>query len=174
MATVLLVYLVFIAIVLLNLLIAVLSTSRSKVQEHADQECRVLRSRLIKHYRTVVREDLLSAPFSLVQLPVRRSEILRRYPGYPVFSIVIGPAAVVGGARLWVVSAFLVPSPRSPATRGFTVTTRSEYYTTDGFRLGIEYVVLFLRRVLRCSLHLLTWWLTRSLVCAWIFASGGC
>eukprot|EP00752_Nemacystus_decipiens_P011383 g10115.t1 len=108
-ATVLLVvYLIIITIVLLNLLIAVLSTKHAEVQEHADQEYRVLRARLIRHYQLVVQEDLLPAPFNVVQLPFRWHAAAKRRVGYVVFWLVVGPAAVVGGSLLWVVSAFLL------------------------------------------------------------------
>lgn len=63
--------LVTITIVLLNLLVAILSTSHAQVQEHADQEYKVLKARLIKHYRVVVQDDVLPASFNVVQLPLR-------------------------------------------------------------------------------------------------------
>lgn len=174
-ATVLLVvYLVIIAIVLLNLLIAILSTSHSQVQEHADQEYRVLKARLIKHYRTVVREDLLPAPFNLVQLPLRGSKVARRYLGYLVFWLVVGPAAVIGGAILWVVSAFLIPFPQIPSMKNFHVTTWSYISTNKGFWLGVDYVGLFLRRVLGCPPRLLAWWCTRPFACVWFLFSACC
>lgn len=69
MATVLLtVYLIVMNIMLLNLLIAVLSTSHSKVEENAEREFKVSKARVIRHYQTAVKTELLPAPFSLVQL----------------------------------------------------------------------------------------------------------
>eukprot|EP00752_Nemacystus_decipiens_P011600 g10301.t1 len=64
------IYLVVISIMLLNLLIAVLSTAHATVQGKAEQEFRVSRARLIGHYRLVVDEHLLPPPFNLVQLVV--------------------------------------------------------------------------------------------------------
>lgn len=85
-ATVLLVvYLIIITIVLLNLLIAVSSTSQTNVQEHADQEYKVLKARLIKHYRNVVQEDLLPTPFNLLQALLIWPKGAKQCFGYVVF-----------------------------------------------------------------------------------------
>ncbi|CAN0538203.1 unnamed protein product [Ectocarpus sp. 12 AP-2014] len=68
-ATVLLVsYLVVMTIMLLNLLIAVLSTAHGKVEEEV--LIRVSRARVYTHYRWVVATDALPAPFNLAQLVV--------------------------------------------------------------------------------------------------------
>lgn len=64
----LVVYLVVMTIILLNLLIAVLSTSHAKVQRNAEREFQVSKARQIRHYQLVVEEDLLPAPFNLAQL----------------------------------------------------------------------------------------------------------
>lgn len=163
-ATVLLVmYLIIITVVLLNLLIAVLTTSHDKVQEHAHQEYRVLQARLIKHYRRVVREDLLPAPFNLVQLPFRWHEGSRRCVGYLVFWLVAGPVAVVGGTLLWAVSAvFVLPQRPSRSV---------ELRHVRWFCSGVGYVaVLFLRAMVYppyAALHLSGLWLTRPLVVCW-------
>lgn len=116
------VYLVLIAIMLLNLLIAVLSTSHAKVEEKAEQEFRVLRARLMDHYRLVVDEHLLPPPFNLVQgllsLPlflVDRSwhgvgyTRAKAITGRVVFWLVLGTLAVAGGTVLWLLSAVYAP-----------------------------------------------------------------
>lgn len=169
-ATVLLVaYLVIITIVLLNLLIAVLSTKHSEVQEHADKEYKVLKARLIKHYRFVVQDDLLPSPFNLVQAPFRWHDGAKRRVGYVVFWLVVGLTSVAGGGLLWMVSAPLIPSP-FPTT----------YLLRDRCFPGcqrvskcVEYVVLLARRLVVCPLHLLGLWLTCPLVCVRLLFSGG-
>ena len=134
-ATILLVvYLFIVTIMLLNLLVAILSTSHSKVQDNVKVEFKVSKARIIEHYRLVVEKDLLPAPFNLVQLVadlvklvmaplaillgflcnVSKVERLcselwtsaRLVFGRIVFWAILGPVAVVGGALLWVVSSF--------------------------------------------------------------------
>lgn len=162
----LLVYLIIITIVLLNLLIAVLSTEHAEVQEHADQEYKVLKARLINHYQLVVQEDLLPAPFNIVQLPFGWHGVAKRRVGYVAFWLVVGPAAVVGGALLWVVSAFLLlwssfyNGRCSPACERIS-------------DIG-DHLFLFVSRVLGCPLHLFGWWLTQPLVCVEFLRSRGC
>lgn len=161
-STVLLVmYLIVVTIMLLNLLIAVLSTSHAKVQEHAQHEYAVLKARIIQHYRMVVREDLLPAPFNLIQLPFRRHDRVKRGLGCLVFWLVVGPVAVGGGTVLWAVSAFLLPFSLPP---GWIPFYSGPSATCRRFTLGLRYVVVFLWRAVGCSLHLLMWWLTRPLV----------
>ncbi|CAN0213439.1 unnamed protein product [Pylaiella littoralis] len=68
-ATILLVvYLFIVTIMLLNLLVAILSTSHDDVQDNAGIELRVSKAKIISHYRWVVQYDLLPAPFNLIQL----------------------------------------------------------------------------------------------------------
>lgn len=70
-ATILLVvYLFIVAIMLLNLLVAILSTSHAQVQDNVGREFKVAKARIVQHYRLVVDEDVLPAPFNLVQLAV--------------------------------------------------------------------------------------------------------
>ena len=158
-ATVLLVvYLIIITIVLLNLLVAVLSTKHAEVQEHADQEYRVLKARLIKHYRFVAENDMLPAPFNVLQLPLWWCRGAKRRVGYAVFWFVVGLASVVGGALLWVVSACLLPFPQLPK------------YGWENVFIG--YSVLFVWRLVWCPLQLFGWWLTRPLVFGF-FTGGG-
>ncbi|CAM9739915.1 unnamed protein product [Ectocarpus sp. 4 AP-2014] len=115
-ATVLLVsYLVVMTIMLLNLLIAVLSTAHGKVEEAV--LIRVSRARVYTHYRWVVATDALPAPFNLAQLvvllPCQLVDVLFKRNTYPiarrgvgriVFWLVLGPGAILGGIFVWLVS----------------------------------------------------------------------
>lgn len=164
----LVVYLVVITIVLLNLLIAVLSTSHTKVDQHADREYKVLKAHLIKHYRFFVREDLLPAPFNLVQLPFRGHDGAKRGVGILVFWLIVGPVAVVGGSFLWVVSAFCVylRLPRVPATPLPWMASRFVLYVVcccAHYSPVVDQLLLFVWRAVGCPLHLLGWWLTRPI-----------
>ena len=129
-ATVLVVvYLLIMTIMLLNLLVAILSTAHAQVQGNVEGEFRVSKARIIEYYRLVVEKDLLPAPFNLIQpitsiakapftycskcwrhqsslMPDRPSERNSRAPcGEIIFSFVLGSVAVVVGAMLWVGSA---------------------------------------------------------------------
>eukprot|EP00752_Nemacystus_decipiens_P018490 g16578.t1 len=64
----LVVYLFIVTIMLLNLLVAILSTSHAQVQGNLETEFKVSKARIVAYYRVVVREGLLPAPFNLVQL----------------------------------------------------------------------------------------------------------
>ncbi|CBJ49208.1 Transient Receptor Potential Channel [Ectocarpus siliculosus] len=115
-ATVLLVsYLVVMTIMLLNLLIAVLSTAHGKVEEAV--LIRVSRARVYTHYRWVVATDALPAPFNLAQLvvllPCKMVDVLFKGNTYPiarrgvgriVFWLLLGPGAILGGVFVWLVS----------------------------------------------------------------------
>ncbi|CAN0367729.1 unnamed protein product [Ectocarpus fasciculatus] len=115
-ATVLLVsYLVVMTIMLLNLLIAVLSTAHGKVEEEV--LIRVSRARVYTHYRRVVATDALPAPFNLAQLAVlvpcqmidalfksNACPIARQGMGRMVFWLVLGPGAILGGVFVWLLS----------------------------------------------------------------------
>lgn len=107
---------------LLNLLIAVLSTSHSKVEGKADQEFKVSKARMIEHYRLVVDICLLPPPFNLVQLMISSLFLIRdqsrhtrackrakEVVGQTVFWLVLGPVAVACGSVLWVLSLFYAP-----------------------------------------------------------------
>lgn len=107
-------YLLVITILLLNLLIAVLSTSHANVQGNAAQEFKVSKARFVQHYRFVVDEELLPPPFNLLQVPVRFFKSISgnrpgsntgRCVGLVVFYVVLAPFAVVAGSILWMVSA---------------------------------------------------------------------
>lgn len=62
------VYLFIVTIMLLNLLVAILSTSHAQVQDNVGTEFKVSKARIVAYYRMVVSEDLLPAPFNLLQL----------------------------------------------------------------------------------------------------------
>lgn len=66
--TLLVAYLFIGTIMLLNLLIAILSTSHSMVHDNVKIEFKVSKARIIEQYRLVVDRNLLPAPFNLVQL----------------------------------------------------------------------------------------------------------
>lgn len=115
MATALLtMYFVIMNIMLLNLLIAVLSTSHSKVEENADLEYKVSKARMIQHYEMMVDKDMLSAPFCLLQIGLSYTlgKDATQAFGQAVFWLVLGPVAVVVGVLLWILSAFYTPYTR--------------------------------------------------------------
>lgn len=110
-------YLIIMSIMMLNLLIAVLSTEHSKVDERSDREFGISKVRMIKLYRRVVDKDLLPPPFNLVQLAIllpffvadsifhlRTRFVVRRAVGVTIFWAVTGPIVVILGSLLWVVS----------------------------------------------------------------------
>ena len=66
----LVVYLFFITIMLLNLLIAILNTSHAAVQEDVHRAFKVSKARMIENYRFVVHKDLLPAPYNVVPVVV--------------------------------------------------------------------------------------------------------
>lgn len=116
-ATLLLVlYLVIMTIMLLNLLVAVLSTAHSNMEQNI--LIRVSKARLFMYYRWVVASDTLPPPFNLIQLalslPLKLVDILfvgggfytgaRRFVGRTTFWLVVGPLAVLGGSLLWLIS----------------------------------------------------------------------
>lgn len=116
------VYLVVIQIMLLNLLIVILSGSHAKVQKNAEQEFKVSKALLIKHYRWAVDRDVLPAPLNIVQLIVSRlymladcswrgkaSHAAKRAVGHMVFWLVLGTICTAGGTILWVLSVWYSP-----------------------------------------------------------------
>lgn len=111
------VYLVIMAIIMLNLLIAVLSTEYAKIDERSDYSFRVSKVRMMKLYQRVVDTDLLPPPFNCVQLVVFSISYLvdsvfglnirravRRAVGVTLFWCVTGPIVVVLGSLLWLIS----------------------------------------------------------------------
>ena len=111
-------YLVAMTIMLLNLLIAVLSTAYAKVERNADKELEVSKVRIVEHYRLVVVLDILPAPFNLVQFPLtlpfwcleqrarrrKKRRAIDRTVGQISFWIILSPAAAAAGTILWVAS----------------------------------------------------------------------
>lgn len=110
-------YLIVMAVMLLNLLIAVLSTEHAKIDDRSDREFNVSKVRMIKLYRRVVDNDVMPAPFNLVQLAVivplnlvdrlcnrPRHRTFRRKVGVTIFWFVTGPILIFLGWTLWVVS----------------------------------------------------------------------
>ena len=120
-------YLVVMTIMLLNLLIAVLTTAYAKVEIKADREFKVSKAKVIDPYRLVVAMDLLPAPLNLVQFAVTLPFILKgrsgkKTEGYRqinqevgqfLFWLASGPLAVAVGTLIWVASSvvsFSVPA----------------------------------------------------------------
>ena len=113
-------YLVVMTIMLLNLLIAVLSTAHVKVEMNADKELEVAKVRVVEHYRLIVALDIIPAPFNLVQIifmtllrfvfthqPAKRDTICREIGqtvGKVSFWLVLSPVVVIFGTLLWVAS----------------------------------------------------------------------
>ncbi|CAN0372525.1 unnamed protein product, partial [Ascophyllum nodosum] len=113
-------YLVVVTIMLLNLLIAVLSTAHAKVEMNADKELEVAKVRVVEHYRLVVALDIIPAPFNLVQIifmkllpfvfmrqPAKRGKRCREIGqtvGQISFWLVLSPVVVIVGTLLWVAS----------------------------------------------------------------------
>ena len=166
----LIVYLVVIAVMLLNLLIAVLSTSHSKVEGKADQEFKVSKARMIVHYRLVVDKCLLPPPFNLVQLVVSTPFIIgdrsrhgaasrnaKEFVGRTVFWLVLGPVAVVGGTLLWVLSAVYAPTVWH---RHFFSHTRAGQGKLSGGSILLRYLIVFAWCVVGAPLYLAAFWLT--------------
>lgn len=115
-ATVLLVcYLIIMSIMLLNLLIAVLSTAHGKVEENI--LIRVSRARVYTYYRWVVEHDMLPPPLNVAQLAIfvpcriwdflfksNISPVAMRGVGRVWFWLVMGPLAILAGWLLWLTS----------------------------------------------------------------------
>lgn len=72
-------YLLIMTIMLLNLLIAVLSTEHDEVHDKVEGAFRVSKARIIGYYQTVVQEGLLPAPFNLLQPVASTMMLLPRY-----------------------------------------------------------------------------------------------
>ncbi|CBN74883.1 Transient Receptor Potential Channel [Ectocarpus siliculosus] len=126
----LVVYLFIVTVMLLNLLVAILSTSHAQVEENIEREFKVSIARMMDHYQLVVTDDMLPTPFNLLQLVVwpiawclhgccgrnsgvsgntqrSRNRSKEAYAcgskaiGPVVFWVVLGPVAVIGGSLLW-------------------------------------------------------------------------
>ena len=131
-------YLVIMMIVLLNLLIAVLSTEHSKVDERSDREFSVSKVRMMKLYRKIVENDLLPPPFNLVQQAIllifrvvdRLFRLQTRFVvlhavGVTFFWALTGPIIVILGSLLWVVS---IPHTVWMAWEGTTFRGNSNFF----------------------------------------------
>ncbi|CAM9556480.1 unnamed protein product [Laminaria digitata] len=108
-------YLIIMSIMLLNLLVAVLSTSHAKLEGHV--LIRVSRARVYMTYRWVVGDDVLPSPFNLLQLAAvlpcavfdllahgKSHAAVRQGLGRVAFWLVMGPVAIVAGSLLWLAS----------------------------------------------------------------------
>ncbi|CAM9163107.1 unnamed protein product [Ectocarpus fasciculatus] len=164
------IYLVVIAVMLLNLLIAVLSTSHSKVEGKADQEFKVSKARIIEHYRLVVDTCLLPPPFNLVQLIVSLPVMIRDRSGHGTatkraqeavgriaFWTALGPVAVACGTMLWVSSSLFAPfiwhshfHSKAQGRRG----------ALSVWSLLVRYLVVCCWCILGAPLYLVAFWLT--------------
>lgn len=174
-ATLLLIfYIVVITIMLLNLLVAVLSTSHSKVQERAEREFKVSKAHLVQYYRVVVDDDLLPPPFNLVQLVVSlpfkaldrswSGEINRRVKkvvGCVVFWLVLGPVALVVGGVLWPLSSCY----SCVSWRKFSMSTEAKIdeKPMPPARMLLRYMILFVFCTLIAPLWLLALWLQKPI-----------
>lgn len=111
----LVVYLVIMTIMLLNLLIAVLSTAHSNVEEGV--LLRVANARVLMFYRRVADVDILPEPFNLVQmvfkmpfavidfaLGTKTHIFTKKLVGRTIFWLIMGPVAILGGWVFWLLS----------------------------------------------------------------------
>ncbi|CAM9970930.1 unnamed protein product [Ectocarpus sp. 13 AM-2016] len=164
------IYPVVIAVMLLNLLIAVLSTSHSKVEGKADQEFKVSKARIIEHYRLVVDMCLLPPPFNLVQLIVSLPIMVRDRSGQGTastraqeavgrmaFWLALGPVAAACGTMLLVLSSLFAPFVWH--THFFSKAQARRGRLSVGSLL-VRYFIVFVWCVLRAPLYLMAFWLT--------------
>lgn len=110
-------YLIITAVVLLNLLIAVLSTEHGKVEQVQERAFHESKVRIMKLYHQVTKKDILPAPFNLVQLGAwllfaaadqalslnTRARVKRSF-GVTIFWLCCGPISLLVIWSLWVVS----------------------------------------------------------------------
>ncbi|CAM9436038.1 unnamed protein product [Discosporangium mesarthrocarpum] len=121
------VYLVVMAVTLINLLIAVIVTEHRKVHDDIEREFWLSYATMILNYESVIEHHFLPAPFNIIQGALASAIVLVRYcccgfqdqrkkdmkefrcgvderVGKFVFWLFMGPVAVMGSALLWVVS----------------------------------------------------------------------
>ncbi|CAM9703899.1 unnamed protein product [Ascophyllum nodosum] len=115
------IFVVVMTIMLLNLLIAILSTTHADVHKNAEREFKTAKARNVQYYRLVVAHDILPAPFNMLQLFVSMSFISKgwqqstwcrvgkRAVGLFVFWLTLGLVAIIAGVILWVISGITVP-----------------------------------------------------------------
>ncbi|CAM9165014.1 unnamed protein product [Ectocarpus fasciculatus] len=131
----LVVYLAVVAVMLLNLLIAVLSTEHAKVDEQQDIAFRESKVRIMKLYVRIVDSDVLPSPFNLPQLTLgllargfdgllgtRTCPKIMREFSVGVFWLTLGPPVILIAWGLWAASA---PAAVLAAWRRATFTGRS-------------------------------------------------
>ena len=130
------IFVIVMTIMLLNLLIAILSTTHADVHKNAEREFKISKARTVQHYRLVVEHDILPAPFNLLQLFVSMSFVskswqrstlcrhLKRAVGLLVFWLTLGPIAVMAGLILWVISSIGIPSIICDALRSTGPSTK--------------------------------------------------
>ncbi|CAB1098605.1 unnamed protein product [Ectocarpus sp. CCAP 1310/34] len=107
----------FTASSVLNLLVAILTVSHSKVQENVQREFKVSKARMIQRCRWTVENDWLPAPFNVAQLLFsgqyalvmpsfrrKRYDEAKQAIGQAVSWFVLGLMAFVGGSILWILS----------------------------------------------------------------------
>jgi len=110
------IFVFIVTIMLLNLLIAILSTAHADVHSNTEREFKVSTARTVQYYRLVVELDIQPAPFNVIQSFVtvpfiatgrRQSDSCRRVKravGHVAFWLTLGPIAVLAGTALWVAS----------------------------------------------------------------------
>eukprot|EP00903_Cladosiphon_okamuranus_P009455 g9014.t1 len=110
-------YLLVVGVMLLNLLIAVLSTEHAKVDQQQDRAFRESKVQLMKLYGRIVEGDQLPTPFNLVQLvlwlPFRvldscigvhtSAKVVHEF-GVGIAWLMLGPPALLAAWGLWVAS----------------------------------------------------------------------
>ena len=80
--TLLVLYLVIMTIMLLNLLIAVLSTAHAKVETNAEKDLGISKVGVVEHYLLIVAFDILPVPLNLVQFVLTLPfTLMRQEPG---------------------------------------------------------------------------------------------
>ncbi|CAM9221663.1 unnamed protein product, partial [Laminaria digitata] len=116
----LVIYLLVMAVMLLNLLIAILSTEHAKIEQGSDIAFRVSKVRIMKLYSRIVDKDSQPPPFNLVQLTLALPFLavdricktsthgkVKRMVGGFVFWLVMGPLSVLA---LWGLCVASIPS----------------------------------------------------------------
>ena len=109
-------FIIVVTVMLLNLLIAILSTAHAGIHNNMKKEFKVSTARTIQHYRLFVELDIVPAPFNILQsiliLPFTVTgrqgndscRRVKRVIGQVVFWLTLGPIAVLAGLILWVAS----------------------------------------------------------------------
>lgn len=175
-------YLVVMAVMLLNLLIAVLSTSHSRVQENVDREFKVSKAKLIQHYRWIVAGDILPPPFNLVQLMASTTSSVveylskgkarpftRRTVGQVVFWSMLCPLGAFGGAMLWVVSTPWAPVVWRTYFLKSCADRPAEIKGLSATAMAFRYVIVCLWCILGAPVWLVGLWISHPFVTFWLW-----